>query len=176
MKPSGPHLTLEIKGEVSPGAERIPGEEIHAMFARAEGLVERACQDSLFWVFADGTQQELNPQQLIRVDFEPTPYSVRLHVSVPGRNLAPQVQPEAQKIVQVLKSSWSARVRIFVARLLGVDIEQADQANVDRVASDLQALVSGWVLHTVGYRLGLLLAETGLSSSGHQDAQGSGSP
>ena len=164
MKPSGPHLTLEIKGVLSPGAERIPGKEIHALFERAQDLVDRACQDSLVWVFANGRKRELNPQELVRVDYEPTPSSVRLHVSVPSRNLVGQVEPEARNIVRELKKRWSARIRIAIARVLGVDIEQADKANVERVSSDLQALVAGWVLHTVGYRLNLLLAETGSSA------------
>lgn len=157
MDTSLPHLTLEIRSPLAEKVEKVPGKEISALFSRAEELVGEACQEPLLWVFSDGTQKELLPDKLIRLDYEPTPSSVRVHLSVPRRVLDEHIQAEARKVVENVKRRWGTRLKIFFARLLGMDMERLDQENVDSVAADMSTLVSGWILHTVGYRLSVLL-------------------
>lgn len=164
MRPAGPHLTIEIRSPRAHEVDKVSGDEIRTLFSRADYLVAQACQESVFWKVSSGAQHELRPAQLIRVSHEPAPTSVLVHLSVPGHALSEEVGPEAQRALAQMKRRWSTRVKILFARLLGADLRAADQENLDQITSDIQEMVSGWVLHTLGYRLSLLLENPGVGS------------
>ena len=161
MNRNGPHLTIEIRSPRAQETDKVSGKEIQTLFSRAEYLVHQACKEPVRWMLSNGTQHELNLHRIVRADHEPTPTSVRVHLSVPVNLLAHAVRPEAEKALVLVKSRWSNRLRIWAAGLMGMDLERADKENLERIQEQMHAMLWGWVLHNLGFRLAAILSEEG---------------